>query len=129
MINETESLVGGLVDAAQTAAFSIASDNVPSTAAIDGENDVDATVIGVDANHNIGFNDNLEDVEGCGGIETVAAAIEAAEEINDPLDGLVERTRDDVGAPFGTKEIAALAGLKKQDLAAFESLRHKLKLQ
>jgi hypothetical protein len=117
MINETERLVGALVDAAQTAAFSIASDNVPSTAAIDGENDVDATVIGVDANHDIGFNHNLEDVEGCGGIENVAAAIEAAEEVRDPLDGLVERTRTDAGAPFRPETVAALAALKKEDRA------------
>jgi hypothetical protein len=127
MINETESLVGALVDAAQTPAFSMASDNVPSTAAIDGENDVDATIIGVDANHNTGFNRDLEDVEGSGGIENVATAIEAAEEVRDPLDGLVERTRTDAGAPFRREAVDALAGLKEQDRAAFESLRQNLK--
>jgi len=32
----------------------------------------------------------------------IAAAIEAAEEIRDPLDGLVEKTAIDPGAPFAS---------------------------
>ena len=32
--------------------------------------------------------------------DTVAVTIDAAEEVHDPLDGLVERTATDPGAPF-----------------------------
>jgi hypothetical protein len=63
------------------------------------------------------------------GTETmiVAAAIEAAEEICDPLDGLVERTTADPGAPFAPDALERLAALKKDDRAAFEALRAQLK--
>ena len=57
----------------------------------------------------------------------VAAAIEAAEEIRDPLDELVQRTAADPGAPFEPDTLGCLAELKKSDRAAFEALRAKLK--
>jgi hypothetical protein len=57
----------------------------------------------------------------------VAAAIDAAEDILDPLDGLVERTAIDPGAPFASVALERLAGLKKDDRAAFEALRAQLK--
>jgi hypothetical protein len=39
----------------------------------------------------------------------VAAAIDAAEEIRDPLDGLVEKTAADPGAPFELDALHRLA--------------------
>ena len=57
----------------------------------------------------------------------VAAAIEAAEEIRDPLGELVERTAADPGAPFEPDTLGRLAELKKSDRAAFEALRAKLR--
>ena len=50
-----------------------------------------------------------------------------AEEIHDPLEDLVERTKTDPGAPFAPDVLAALAALKKADRAAFETLRARLK--
>ena len=57
----------------------------------------------------------------------VAAAIDAAEDIRDPLEGLVERTATDPGAPFQPDVLEHLAALKKDDRAAFEALRAQLK--
>ena len=57
----------------------------------------------------------------------VAAAIEEAEEVRDPLDGLVEKTAADPGAPFAPDALEWLATLKKEDRAAFEALRSQLK--
>jgi hypothetical protein len=57
----------------------------------------------------------------------VAAAIEAAEEIRDPLDGIVEKTATNPGAPFAPDALERLAALKKDDRAAFEALRAQLK--
>ena len=57
----------------------------------------------------------------------IAAAIDAAEEIRDPLEGLVERTATDPGAPFAPDTLVRLAALKKDDRAAFEALRAQLK--
>ena len=57
----------------------------------------------------------------------IAAAIDAAEDIRDPLEGLVERTATDPGAPFATDTLVRLAALKKDDRAAFEALRAQLK--
>ena len=57
----------------------------------------------------------------------IAAAIDAAEEIRDPLEGLVEKTATDPGAPFVPEVLERLAALKKDDRAAFEALRAKLK--
>src|SRR5262245_28392834 len=59
--------------------------------------------------------------------ETIADVIDGAEEIRDPLDGLVERTKADRGAPFAPEVLERLAALKKEDCAAFEALRAQLK--
>ena len=55
--------------------------------------------------------------------DPIAAAIDAAEEIRDPLDGLVEKTAADPGAAFAPEVLERLAALKKEDRAAFEALR------
>ena len=57
----------------------------------------------------------------------IAAAIDAAEDIRDPLEGLVQRTATDPGAPFAPDTLVRLAALKKDDRAAFEGLRAQLK--
>ena len=57
----------------------------------------------------------------------VAEAIGAAEDIPDPLDGLVEKTASDPGAAFTPEVLERLAALKKDDRAAFEALRAQLK--
>src|SRR4051794_6532844 len=59
--------------------------------------------------------------------DLIAAAIEGAEEICDPLDGLVDRTKSDPGAPFLPEVIERLKSLKNENLAAFEVLRRQLK--
>jgi hypothetical protein len=59
--------------------------------------------------------------------DEVAAAIDGAEEIRDPLEGLVERAGTDPGAAFVPDVLERLAALKKSDLAAFETLRAQLK--
>ena len=61
--------------------------------------------------------------------DAVCAAIDAAEEVRDPLDGLLERTATDPGAAFMPEVLERLAALKKEDRAAFEALRSKLKKQ
>ena len=57
----------------------------------------------------------------------IADIIEAAEEVTDPLDNLVERTADDPGIPFQPDVLARLCELKRQDQAAFERLRARLR--
>jgi hypothetical protein len=57
----------------------------------------------------------------------IAVAIEAAEDIRDPLEGIVEKTATDPGAPFAADTLERLAALKKDDRAAFEALRAQLK--
>ena len=57
----------------------------------------------------------------------IAATIDEAEEIHDPMDGLVEKTATDPGAPFAPDTLERLAALKKEDRAAFEALRAQLK--
>jgi hypothetical protein len=54
-------------------------------------------------------------------------AIEAAEEISDPLEGLVERSAADPGAAFTPEVLTGLATLKRDDRPAFEALRAQLK--
>jgi hypothetical protein len=54
-------------------------------------------------------------------------AIDGAEEIPDPLEGLVERCAEDPGAAFTLEVLERLAALKKEDRAAFETLRTRLK--
>ena len=57
----------------------------------------------------------------------VAAAITAAVELPDPLDGLVDRAADDPGAAFTPEVLERLAELKKEDRAAFETKRSQLR--
>jgi hypothetical protein len=57
----------------------------------------------------------------------IAAIIDAAEEIRDPLDGLVGKTTADPGAPFVPDALERLRALKEDDRAAFEALRAQLK--
>ena len=57
----------------------------------------------------------------------IADAIDAAEDIRDPLDRLVERTAADPGAPFAPEALERLAALKKENSAGFEVLRAQLK--
>src|SRR5262245_63620357 len=59
--------------------------------------------------------------------ETITDTIAGAEEVRDPLEGLVEKTRTDPGAPYLPEVLAALAALKRDDLASFERLRAELK--
>jgi hypothetical protein len=59
--------------------------------------------------------------------DTIAAAIDGAEEICDPLDGLIDRTITDPGTPFVPEVLERLAGLKNDDRAVFEALRAQLK--
>jgi hypothetical protein len=54
-------------------------------------------------------------------------AIDAAEDIPDPLVGLVEKTATDPGSPFMPEVLEALAALKQDNRAAFEALRSQLK--
>jgi hypothetical protein len=59
--------------------------------------------------------------------DLIAATIDKAEEIGDPLDNLVERAATDPGAAFAPDVLERLAALKNSDLAAFEVLRAQLK--
>jgi hypothetical protein len=58
---------------------------------------------------------------------SINSAIEAAEAVRDPLDGLIETTATDPGAPFAPEVLKALVALKKHDRAVFEALRAQLK--
>jgi hypothetical protein len=57
----------------------------------------------------------------------IADAIDAAEDIRDPLEGLAEKTAADPGAAFAPEVLERLAALKQEDRAAFEALRSQLK--
>ena len=57
----------------------------------------------------------------------IAAAIDAAEDVRNTLDGLVETTATDPGSAFMPEVLERLAMLKREDRAAFEVLRSKLK--
>lgn len=61
------------------------------------------------------------------GANPITDAISAAEDIADPLDGLVEKCAADPGAAFTPQVLERLAELKKEDRAAFELLRSQLK--
>jgi len=61
------------------------------------------------------------------GANPIAEAIGAAEDIADPLDGLVEKCAADPGAAFTPEVLERLGALKKEYRAAFELLRSKLK--
>jgi hypothetical protein len=54
----------------------------------------------------------------------IVAAIDGAEEVRDSLDGLVERTAADPGAPFMPNVLEALAGLKGNNRAASRRFAH-----
>jgi hypothetical protein len=57
----------------------------------------------------------------------IVDTIDAAEDIRDPLDGLVEKTTMDPGSPFERDVLERLTALKSEDPAAFELLRAQLK--
>ena len=57
----------------------------------------------------------------------ISKIVAESEEVFDPLDDLIERTRLDVGLPFDTEILAALASLKLSDRHAFEKMRVGLK--
>ena len=44
----------------------------------------------------------------------IAAAIDAAEDIRDPLEGLVEKTATDPGAPFAPDTLGAACGAEER---------------
>src|SRR3954453_4260482 len=69
----------------------------------------------------------FEEVNPGAGANLIAEAVGAAEDIPDPLDGLVEKSATDPGAAFAPENLELLATLKKEDRAAFEVLRSKLK--
>jgi hypothetical protein len=58
---------------------------------------------------------------------SILAAIEAAEEVRDPLDELVEKAAGDPGAAFSPEALAELAFLKNDNRAEFERVRARLK--
>lgn len=62
-----------------------------------------------------------------GNHDPICAAIDAAEEVHDPLEGLVERIAADPGAAFASEVLERLAALRRDDRAAFEVLRAQLK--
>jgi hypothetical protein len=57
----------------------------------------------------------------------ISTVIDGAEDICDPLDGLIERTATNPGAAFRPDVLKDLAALKRDDPAAFELLRARLK--
>jgi hypothetical protein len=57
----------------------------------------------------------------------VADAVDGAENILDPLEGLVEKTATDPATPFAADVLERLAALKKDNPATFEALRAQLK--
>ncbi len=59
--------------------------------------------------------------------ELICAAVEDAEKTRDPLDGLVERSGIDPGAPFAPEVLEHLIALKREDRAMFEGFRAQLK--
>jgi hypothetical protein len=69
----------------------------------------------------------VEEINADSGANPIASAIGAAEDIPDPLDGLFEKCAADSGAAFTPEVLERLAGLKKEDRAAFELLRSQLK--
>jgi hypothetical protein len=69
----------------------------------------------------------MSHLNGNGNENAVSAAIDAAEEVRDPLEGIVERTRTDPGAAFASEILERLVALKRDDRASFEALRAQLK--
>ena len=62
-----------------------------------------------------------------GDLNPILDAIDAGEEIPDPLEGLVEKCAENPGAAFTPEVLKGLVALKAEDRAAFEALRAKLK--
>ena len=60
-------------------------------------------------------------------LKSIRDAIDAAEEIPDPLDDVLKKAAEDPGAAFAPEVLERLATLKKEDRAAFEALRARLK--
>ena len=60
-------------------------------------------------------------------LSPILDTIDGAEEILDPLDGLVEKSAEDPGAAFTPEVLERLVALKREDRAAFETLRTRLK--
>jgi hypothetical protein len=69
----------------------------------------------------------MSTLDSVGNDHPICAALDAAEEIRDPLEGLVERTGTDPGAAFALDMLERLAALKREDRAAFDALRAQLK--
>ena len=57
----------------------------------------------------------------------ITETIDAAEDFSNPLEGLIAQSADDPGAAFKPEMLEQLAALKKDDRAAFELLRSRLK--
>ncbi|MBZ0254143.1 MAG: hypothetical protein K8I02_12455 [Candidatus Methylomirabilis sp.] len=57
----------------------------------------------------------------------IASAIDDAQEFVDPLEELAGRAAADPGAPFAPETLAALAALKRENQAAYETMRARLK--
>lgn len=61
------------------------------------------------------------------GAEPILTILDEAEEVPDPLDGLIGRVKHDAGAAFQTQVLTALGVLKQADRAPFELLWADLK--
>ena len=61
--------------------------------------------------------------------DDIASIINEAEEVRDPLDNLVERSKDDPGAPFEPEEVSRLNDLMRSRPPDFERLWARLKLE
>ena len=59
--------------------------------------------------------------------QAISEAINNAQQVYDPLEGLLERAAEDAGAPFEPEVLQALADIKKAYPARYESIRAKLK--
>jgi hypothetical protein len=46
--------------------------------------------------------------------DPIATAIDGAEDVRDPLEGLIDRTATDPGPPFAPNTLARLVALKKK---------------
>ncbi len=69
----------------------------------------------------------MSTLDASGNDDPIRAAIDAAEEIRDPLVELVERTATDPSAAFEPETLKRLVTMKRDDRAAFEAVRAKLK--
>lgn len=60
-------------------------------------------------------------------VDPILAAVQAAEEVRDPLEGLIESVAADPGAAFALEVLDRLSMLRREHRAAFETLRARLK--